>query len=303
MNRFVWKVICFLVPLFIIGIILEYLAQNIPNDYRVKSNNLIERADLVETLVLGSSHTYHAIDPSEMESLTFNAAYLSQSLSYDWRILEHFEADLRSLKTLIIPISYVTLFDDLDSSESSWRSYKYNLYYGLKGDWEIRDYSEFLGKEVLKRLKELAKYYVKGEDWLTSDSLGAAMRRQVFDLDESGRELADRHYRDVNNIEIRAYQEMNEELLDKFVKWSETRGVKVIFISTPTYQSYFNNIDSTQWDLTVSIATNYASRFELCSYLNYLKDSSFVKGDFSDATHLSEEGAKKLSRRLNEFIN
>ena len=47
---------------------------------------------------------------------------------------------------------------------------------------------------------------------------------------------------------------------------------------------------------------NLANRFSNTTYLNLLKDSTFVDSDFYDPDHLNDCGAAKLTKMLNEVI-
>ena len=47
---------------------------------------------------------------------------------------------------------------------------------------------------------------------------------------------------------------------------------------------------------------NLANRFSNTTYLNLLKDSTFVDSDFYDPDHLNTIGATKLTKMLNEVI-
>ena len=62
----------------------------------------------IETLVFGSSHTYHAINPTLFKSKCFNIAYSSQDLKRDVFLFDRFIENMSSLKQIVIAISYFT---------------------------------------------------------------------------------------------------------------------------------------------------------------------------------------------------
>jgi hypothetical protein len=61
-------------------------------------------------------------------------------------------------------------------------------------------------------------------------------------------------------------------------------------------------MNKAQIDFTVRTAAQEASKNDNCIYLNEFADTSFKAGDFFDADHLNEIGARKLSLLINETI-
>ena len=99
---------------------MEALLRNIPNDYQKKRAYLETNAHEIETLILGNSHSLAGLDPSYFDTKTFNAAHVSQSLNYDLAILNKYVDRPDSLKTIILSISYFSLYETLESSLETW---------------------------------------------------------------------------------------------------------------------------------------------------------------------------------------
>src|SRR5574339_19425 len=98
MSKFLRNLCLFLLPVFFLGSVMEGLIRNIPNDYSYKRGYLDKNAGSIEVLFLGSSHAYRDIDPALIHANSFNAAYVSQSLYYDNRILKKYETQWSHLK-------------------------------------------------------------------------------------------------------------------------------------------------------------------------------------------------------------
>src|SRR5271157_1481724 len=105
MSKFISGVLMFLAPLFLLGVSMEILLRNIPNDYTYKKGYLDERSDNIEVLFLGSSHAFFDINPVYIKSNSFNASYVSQPLDYDYEILKKYDGHWSRLRTIVIPIS------------------------------------------------------------------------------------------------------------------------------------------------------------------------------------------------------
>ncbi|WP_396198942.1 hypothetical protein [Flavobacterium sp.] len=106
MKKFWLHILKIIVPIFIFFLVLEIALQKIPNDYQLKKSYLDQNASKINTLILGSSHTYFGINPEYFSKQTFNAAYVSQTLDLDKELLHHYKDKLTNLETVIIPISY-----------------------------------------------------------------------------------------------------------------------------------------------------------------------------------------------------
>ena len=132
MNKFIQKSLLFCAPVLIFMLIMELLLRNIPNDYSYKKNYLDQHSNEIETLFLGSSHAYYAINPEFIHSTSFNAAYFSQSLDYDIEILKKYYKQSIKLKYIVVPIDYLSLYNRLETGVESWRIKNYIIYYYFK---------------------------------------------------------------------------------------------------------------------------------------------------------------------------
>ena len=77
----------------------EYLYREIPNDFKIKKENLLNRKDSIETLIFGTSHAYHGINPSFIP-YGYNLANEGQSLIFDKLLYCHYINRLPNLKNI-----------------------------------------------------------------------------------------------------------------------------------------------------------------------------------------------------------
>lgn len=80
----------------------------------------------------------------------------------------------------------------------------------------------------------------------------------------------------------------------------EQHGVQLVLFTTPARPSYYNNLYQNQMDRTYQVIHSIMKSHKVVFYQNFLKDSHFVADDFYDQDHLSEVGAEKLTKLLNE---
>ena len=293
-------------PLIVLLIVLEFLLQNIPNDYSYKKTYLDQHASEIETLILGSSHTYYGLNPIYFTSSTFNASHISQSYNYDLAIFKKKLFDFKNLKTVILPLSYFSLYGKLEEGSESWRVKNYVLYYGFDNFKSISAHSEVLSHEFKINVERMLSYYKDKKSAITCSKLGWGVRDEFLkqnDLTESGETGALRHTQEDLNSEknIRIFKE-NQIILQNFINDCSDKNLKIIFVTLPAYKSYREHLNSKQLDVTLQTVVHFDKKYDNVNYLNFLSDSRFTSEDFQDADHLSATGATKLSQIVNNII-
>ena len=300
MRRFVKYITLFLLPVFVFMIASEFLLRNIPNDYKNKRNYLDEHSEQLEVLFLGASHTLVGLNPDYFSKRCYNAAYVSQTIDIDFEIYKKYALELNQVEYIILPISYCTLFEQLETISEYWRIINYNLYYDLNIGSHIKDYSEILGNKLWFNMYRMMKYYVFGTPPFICTPNGWEKRLPDINLDMevSGRERAKLHT--IDDPECFA---QNVKLLRLFIEYAGERNVQVILYTSPAYESYVKHLNTVQLQQSIDVANEMATTYPHVSYYNFLTDTTFVDSDFFDSDHLNESGAKKLSVMLNEKIS
>lgn len=299
MKIFIKKIAIFLILITSIAVISEFLLRRIPNDYSYKRAYLDVQSGDVEILIFGSSHAFFGIDPSYFSDRCFNASHVSQSLDYDLEILKKYENRLGQLKTIILPISYFSLFEKLKTQNDSWRIKNYNIYYGLNSSYSLADNMEIFSSESLTNCKRIFSFYINGNSKITCSEFGWCTlykSEESKDLNETGKVTAKRHtFEDYNNLND------NISILRSIIKLCNRHNVNVILYTPPAFKSYCSYLDNEQLNITIDISNEISNTFDNCTYINLLESNQFVEQDFYDGDHLNEIGAKKLSLLLNKF--
>jgi hypothetical protein len=306
MKKFILYIFLYLLPILVSAILLEIFLRQIPNDYSYKKNYLDTHAGKIETLVLGSSHTYYGIDPVYFSENTFNEAHISQSLDYDYAILQRYDEKLVNLKTVIIPVSYFTLWGKLKNGSESWRIKNYILYYGIIHDNDsLKFYFEILSNSFKTNVGRI-KWHLHGGNNVTSSELGWGQSynsSKAKNLEETGKTAANRHTKD--NIFSHKNQMLfanNGSYLDSIIQICQKHHAKVILFTPPAYKTYREHLNEEQLNAMIVTANEIANNHSNSIYINLMEDSTFIATDYFDADHLSEIGAKKLSLKLNSYI-
>ena len=294
MKKFWLHILKIIVPIFIFFLVLEIAIRKIPNDYQLKKSYLDKNASKINTLIVGSSHAFYGINPKYFSKHTFNAAYVSQTLDLDEELLHRYKDKLTNLKTIIIPISYFSLFETLETDVEKWRLKNYILYYGFENKYHFTYNFETLNNDILLNLKKTVKYYAINKSFITSSNLGwgtnfNSNERKKFE----GQYTAKKHT--VKNFKL---FDGNIKSLQKIIKMCQKKNIKILFITTPTHLSYYKNLNQIQLSKITKTINELVQKNQNCSYLNLLKSDKFITSDFYDADHLNDIGAKKLSLLL-----
>ena len=280
---------------------MEILLRQIPNDYKFKKKYLDTHAKEIKTLILGNSQSFYGIDPVYFSSNTFNASYISQSLDYDLEILKMYWNSLENLESVVLSISYFTLFDNLEAGSESWRVKNYVIYCGINSSNSLRDYTEILSNRFSVNLKRLGSHYIKGNSNITCTELGWGVNyksENSRDLIKTGKTAGLRHTR-------KNFQFLNDNIitLKTFIELCESHKVKVVLFTPPAFITYRQNLNAEQLKRTIASANEISREYNNCLYINLLENTEFSAKDFYDADHLNEIGAKKLSSMINRLIN
>lgn len=299
MKKFLFHVLKIILPILFFFLVLEIAIRKIPNDYQLKKAYLDQNAGEINTLILGSSHTFFGLNPEFFSNKTFNAAYVSQTLDLDYEILNSYQSQLKNLKTVIIPISYFSLFETLETDVEKWRIRNYVMYYGFENKYHFTDNFESLNNHITQNIKKVVKHYALNKSYITASHLGwgtnfNSKNKKTF----KGAFTAKKHT--VKNFDL--FDE-NFKSLQKTITLCKKNNIKIIFVTTPTHQTYYKNLSKNQLEKTTETITKLVEYNSNCEYINLLKSNKFTNEDFYDADHLNEIGAKKLSLLLNKHIS
>lgn len=307
MKKFLTKTLLFILPILILGLIAEVLIRNIPNDYLYKKEYLDKNSNEIETLILGSSHTYRGLNPEHFSSKTFNAGYISQSLNYDYNILKKYKNDFENLKTIILPISYFSLYSKLENGSESWRVKNYVIYYDIKIPTSIYNHTEIFSNNASVNWKRLYDYYYLNENNQTCSELGWGKRenkKTPQNLTKTGFEASNRHtIDDIYSHKNQIVFNENTTILNNIIAWSKERNIRIYLVTLPAYETYRQNTNETQLKTTLKTINKIVLNYDNVSYLNLFDDPTFKESDYYDADHLSASGAEKLSKLINKKIN
>lgn len=296
MRRFLKHIALYLLPIVFFAIVLEVIAELIPNSYTYKSDYMEQHKATIETLILGSSYAYDGINPYLLPQ-AFNLANSSQTLEDDYYLLAKHIDGMDSLKVLFIPISYSTFGEQ---TETHRRTY-YTIYMNLYPRWPLSRYSfevfdlQLLSKKIIK--------YIVSRDVTRCDSLGQRIGHTAEARDNG----AEAWNKDIMQMvgkdsfipkQIPTIVNKNYQYLCQIVRLCNEHNVKPIILNMPIMKEYKARLPKEQVELMTKILYDLKEE-ALCLDASELPIND---GDWYNATHLTPDGAEVLTKKISTYV-
>lgn len=302
MKRLLINIIFFSLPIIACLLVIEIFLRQIPNNYSYKNLYLQENSKEIEVLYLGSSHIYFGVNPEYSKSKSFNAASISQTIDLDWQLFNKYH--WKSLKALVLPADYISMYGRLQNQKDSWRLKNYSNYYDLKTP-QLNN-SEILNGNFASNFSRISNYIVYKKNSVECNQYGFGNTytyNKSEDLKGTSVLRSKGHTVDINSSIAVSNFEYNSKEINKFIDYAKKHNVKVYFLSPPVSEYYYNLTNNEQLHNTFSfIEKKVAENKETCYFINLINDKEFNNHDFFDGDHLNDLGAKKLTLKLNYLI-
>ena len=96
--------------------------------------------------------------------------------------------------------------------------------------------------------------------------------------------------------------DINYERVEEMANFCKSRHIQLVLITTPCWNTYNDRLEQRQLTKMYELIHRIQKEFGV-PYFNYLKDSRFGAEDFSNCYHLSNVGAIKFTKILDEDIH
>lgn len=297
MKRFLRDIALFVLPLLIIAVAMEFVAEAIPNSYTYKREYMEQHDAQIQTLILGSSNAYDGLNPSVLPN-AFNLANSSQTLEDDYRLLAKYIDSMDSLQTVIVGLGYHSLGV---TKEEHRRTY-YTIYMDLYPRWPISKYSfEVCNPEML--VKKIIKYAVS-RDVTRCDSLGQRVGH-TREAAQSGAEwwnkgvdaLVANDRLEIGNCRLEI--EENTRYLCAIVELCNTHNVQPVIVQMPVMGEYKKMLPVEQVYLYNEVLHELDSEAVCIDASEWMIPAN----GWYNATHLTKEASESFTQELLLHIN
>lgn len=302
MRRFLRHMGLFLLPIVLVAIGLEIVAESIPNSYTYKREYMERHGGEIQTLILGSSYAYDGLAPAMLPE-AFNLANSSQTLEDDYYLLERYIDSMDSLHTVIIPVGYGIW---ADRSEAHRRCY-YTIYMDLYPRWPLNKYSfEVFNLELLT--KKIIKYAIS-RDVTRCDSLGQRLGHSATDAEPWNKSVGDLVANDAIDSRLLTIDSSmsnvqcpisnNIEYLCEMIQLCSTHHVQPVIVTMPVMREYKAALPPEQIALHDSIMRTLPAS---AIYID-ASDWQQLTDGWYNATHLTREASVEFTRKVWEIVN
>jgi hypothetical protein len=302
MRLFIKKIILYLVPLFLLGVLSEYLLRNIPNDYNKKAVIYSKEAEKFQVLILGSSYGLYDLNPAYFDLYTFNGSHVLQSLDLDAKIFNKYEKRLTRLQYVIIPITFASFFFKLEISQENRLIKNYCIYYGLHSTNEPNNYFEMLNLPFSVNRTRLSDYYINHKIDVRITNLGFDSTYHSYEKNRvlGGPTAAEA----IERLNIKDFGLYNgqKNYLEQIIDKCSGKNIRVLLFTPPAYKTFYSSADTLELNTSIRTCQVIQNGHSNVRYINFLDDSSFTQNDYYDISHLNALGSKKLSSKINEII-
>lgn len=286
----------FVLPLLIVAVALEFVAESIPNSYTYKRDYIEQHGAQIQTLILGSSNAYDGLNPSVLPQ-AFNMANSSQTLEDDYRLLSRHIDSMDSLQTVIVGLGYHSLGA---TTEDNRRTY-YTIYMDLYPRWSLSKYSfEVFNPKLL--LKKIIKYAVS-RDVTRCDSLG----QRVGHTKEAAETGAEWWNKDVQSLvdndrmvsgKWSMVIEENTRYLHAIVDLCNAHNVQPVIVQMPVMEEYKRMLPKEQVDLY----QNLLQSLDSSSTCIDASDWEIPDDGWYNATHLTKEASDPFTLQISSIL-
>ena len=297
-KRLKWLSIIILIALLIV-VGFEYYLRSIPNDYKTKANYLKENGSEIETLVLGSSHTFYGVNPNLLPN-AYNLAHSSKSYDLDWKILETYQDYLPNLKTIILSSSYFSYVHTVGNSTQKQLLKNYSLYYKIPiENGALNLYSELFSLPLNENLARVKKSFKNLNYLITIDNKGFIEKRKSVNVKVyESPETVKKHTQKLDSLQLSE----NINGLKNIITFAKRKQIKIILITTPVAPNYYKNMNDLQFEHWQKTTKDLIKNDSNIIWIDLFQAKNFNQNDFVDSDHLSLQGANKVTKEIKKYI-
>lgn len=307
MRKFLIIFLKFILPFLLLIVAIEIYVTYYPSTFNKKSTYLKNNLSELKTIILGSSHNQNSLNPEYIQPYTANLANSGQDVQIDSALFFSYISRLKSIKTVILEIDYLTLEEKNDSSyfRIPWYYRFYNIeLYPVSLLNKISLYSSspaFFNKVMIDEINPLKIKYKYNQYGFILNDFPGIMEDLKYDSLQLAASATERLKGKHTQISYGNFV-FNRSKLNSIINYCLSRKIKVILISNPMYTTYLSN-EIAEKKVRKKIYTDSLLEIPGISYFDYENSSRFDVHDFKNDDHLNSNGAKKFSLIIDSLLS
>lgn len=304
MKKLIQKIFFFAIPILFVLLCVELFYRVTPNTFIVKREDIKSRFGNTEVLILGNSHTFYGLDPNFFSKKTYNLANISQTLYFDNLLFEKYYCKFKKLDFIILNIDHESLSELDNGDDNVWRKYYYKSYMHLDvpiiSVYNPKSYFLSATRDFNTNVKLIKRYFCEGT---------------IVDCDENGfginytKENRKSNFEELTPIRLKSNEDNsfdfknNINRIQLIIDKCKNKGIQVILVTMPVGKGYAQGVNQQKLNKVFKTCLTLEKKNRNVRYLNLFRDPRFTDNDFYDPDHLHNDGAKKCSLILNQFLS
>lgn len=294
MKQFLKNILVFSLLVLVTLTAAELYVRHLPNPSRDKHQWMLQHSTQVTTLVLGNSHAFYGVNPALLGPSAYSLAQVSQTYRYDDYLLHHYP--FPRLKTVLLPFSYFSLYEDFEQQANWFDAIRYRLYMDCDLHSPLSRYGfECMSKatftEKLKSLWQPSKLV-----W-NSRGFGIYKRADRASNWDNGAVRAQN-----NTYPTTALAACNEQFLNNIFSYCQRRHIRVVWFVPPVRPSFYHGESPAQRRFNAAVCRKFLAQYPNVAFVDAEQSPLFTADDFYDGDHLNTTGAGKLTRLLHAAL-
>ena len=290
----------------IVSAIIEIGLLYKPNPYSYKHEFVKSHLNEIKVLIMGNSHTLYSLIPDSITKYAFNCAISGRDIYYDVELTKKYIPHMESVEVVIVPLDYFSFYFGREKQNPKYFRYEKDMSLTQKcmhyKYMDIQAESIWYWSELLNsNQKYMSRFWESTQTAIDCDKLGSkrlrlSQRKPNWELVKLPK-IIDKSIKP-DQKKIKFLNDLYQELC----MITYQNNVRLLLVSTPMYETYQKDMDSTLIKEMHEFAKRLIQKFPNTEYYDLSFDDRFAHNDFNDASHLSETGAIKFTRIFNEII-
>lgn len=261
---------------------IQFIIDTHYTEVYLKFNEFKNKLDIVDTVILGSSHAAAGFVPSIYSNKSFNLASSSQDLYYSYHLVKFSIEKVKNLKSIILFFSVFSPGFTLQKTSESYKCVSYNLLYNIPYEFNP-------DKTLISFYNKLCKYNLSNKKFINSNGY---IEQTCF---------ADSSY----PVQKRVYTHLREnkrsnsriKYLMHIIEECKKYNIKLIVVISPARSDYKKFMPDAK-----DLFNDLYQLNDKLRIINLYDNTSFEDGDFGDFDHLNKKGAIKLTKILKDIL-
>lgn len=293
------------------GFAIELYLLGVSNEYAYKRKYVESCGEKIKILTLGHSHAANGIDPRCLGDSAFNMATSGRNVYYDAVLLKRYAPRLNNLACVIWPLGYNFQYESyrfpLPQPANSKRSVHFSSYRCMFEKYMDIPYDRQLpylywSELINSNFNYGQRIFTKDFETLHQcDSLGqerltVAQKSLYWQMDVLPEKI------DYNHPNAKKAFHQNLSYMRQIAETCRDRQVRLLVVTFPCYSTYTERVTPRGMREMYACVDSMKAVYPELEYYNYMADPRFVDDDFYNASHLTDQGAEKITGILRRII-